>query len=162
MAVSINQNLEPAVNAVVTLANPPIEVIFPTAQEIIISAANDSIQIGNGAGNFVDVTAASALKIDGSAVTQPVSGTVTANTGLAQPLTDAQLRASPVPVSGTITTTPSGTQDVNILSSVEIEIKNDSGNPVPVSGTFFQATQPVSLATIPALVTSSAVIGHSK
>lgn len=42
--------------------------------------------------------------------TLPVSGTVTANTGLSQPLTDAQLRAVAV----------------------------------PVSGTFFQATQPVS------------------
>ncbi len=31
---------------------------------------------------------------------------------------------------------------------------------VPVSGTFYQATQPVSLATAPALVASSAVIGH--
>lgn len=40
-----------------------------------------------------------ALKVDGSAVTQPVSGTVTA-TG---PLTDGQLRATAVPVSGTVT-----------------------------------------------------------
>ena len=32
----------------------------------------------------------------------PISGTVTANTGLAQPLTDAQLRATAVPVSGTV------------------------------------------------------------
>lgn len=34
-------------------------------------------------------------------------------------------------ISGSIT--PSGTQDVNIVSSVELEIKNDSGNPVPIS-----------------------------
>lgn len=33
----------------------------------------------------------------------PVSGTVTANTGLSQPLTDTQLRATAVPVSGTVT-----------------------------------------------------------
>jgi hypothetical protein len=39
-----------------------------------------------------------AVKVDGSAVTQPVSGTVTANTGLT-PLTDTQLRATAVPVS---------------------------------------------------------------
>jgi hypothetical protein len=45
----------------------------------------------------------------------PVSGTVTANTGLSQPLTDTQLRASAV----------------------------------PVSGSFFQATQPVSAASLP-------------
>jgi hypothetical protein len=45
----------------------------------------------------------------------PVTGTVTANTGLSQPLTDTELRASAV----------------------------------PVSGSFFQATQPVSAASLP-------------
>ncbi len=58
--------------------------------------------------------------------TQPVSGTVTANTGLSQPLTNTELRAAAVPVSGTFFQT---TQ--------------------PVSGTFFQATQPVSAVSLP-------------
>lgn len=39
-----------------------------------------------------------------------------------QPLTDAQLRAAPVQVAGELTTTPSGTQDVNIVASNEIEV----------------------------------------
>ena len=39
------------------------------------------------------------IPVDGSGVTQPISGTVTANTGLTQPLTDAQLRATAVSVS---------------------------------------------------------------
>ena len=44
-----------------------------------------------------------ALKVDGSGVTQPISGTVTANAGsgtlaVSGPVTDAQLRASAVPV----------------------------------------------------------------
>jgi hypothetical protein len=56
----------------------------------------------------------------------PVSGTITANTGLSQPLTDAQLRAAAVPVSGTF------------FQAIQ-----------PVSGTFFQATQPVSIASMP-------------
>lgn len=88
------------------------------------------------------------------AVAVPVSGTV--STGLSQPLTDTQLRAVAVPVSGTFW---QATQ--------------------PVSGTFFQATQPVSIAswtgltdtqlrasavpvsiaTLPALTTGAAVIG---
>lgn len=58
------------------------------------------------------VTASNALKVDGSAVTQPVSG----------PLTDAQLRAASVPIS-------------------------DGGGSITVDGTFWQATQPVSIAT---------------
>lgn len=72
---------------------------------------------------------ANGLAVDGSAVVQPVSG----------PLTDTQLRATPVPVSGTIVVTPSGTQDVNIVSTI----------PLPVTGTFFQATQPISAASLP-------------
>lgn len=69
----------------------------------------------------------------------PVSGTVTATTG---GLTDTQLRATPVPVSGTVTT--GGLTDTQLRAT-----------PVPVSGTvavtgtFYQTTQPVSLATIP-------------
>lgn len=46
-------------------------------------------------------------------------------------LTDAQLRATPVPVSGTVTATPTGTQDVqgNVAHDAV-----DSGNPVKVGG----------------------------
>lgn len=50
-------------------------------------------------------------------------------------LTDAQLRATPLPVSGTVNATCSGTVAI-------------SGS-VAVTGTFFQATQPVSLAACP-------------
>lgn len=54
-------------------------------------AVSGSVEVSNDAGNPL-----------------PVSGTVTANTGLSQPLTDTQLRATPVPVSGTVNpTTPS-------------------------------------------------------
>jgi hypothetical protein len=61
----------------------------------------------------------------------PVSGTVTANTGLSQPLTDAQLRATAVPVSGTFW---QATQPVS-LSSVP-------SHPVTNAGTFaVQAAQ---------------------
>ena len=93
------------------------------------------------------------VTVDGSVT---VSGTVTANTGLSQPLTDAQLRASAVPISGTVA-----------ISNSSVEISNDVGNPVPVSGTVtitpsgtqtitgsvsvsnFPATQPVSAASLP-------------
>ncbi len=59
------------------------------------------------------------VTVDGSGVTQPVSGSVNVgNFPATQPvsgtvavsnpgLTDTQLRASPVPISGTVTTTPS-------------------------------------------------------
>lgn len=50
-----------------------INVTLPATQEIVISAANDSIKIGDGSGNFASVSASGAIKMDGSLVTQPVS-----------------------------------------------------------------------------------------
>ncbi|MFM8003616.1 MAG: hypothetical protein ACKO86_01395, partial [Dolichospermum sp.] len=54
-----------------------------------ITVSNTSLEISNDVGNPV-----------------PISGTVTANTGLSQPLTDTQLRATAVPVS--MTAAPAG------------------------------------------------------
>ena len=69
----------------------------------------------------------------------PVSGTVTANTGLSQPLTDAQLRAVAVPVSGTVTANTGLSQPLTdaqlrattvpvSVSGVSTEAKQDTGN----------------------------------
>ena len=49
----------------------------------------------------VDSSGVLAIQDNGGSIT--VDGTVTANTGLSQPLTDTQLRATAVPISGTIT-----------------------------------------------------------
>lgn len=49
--------------------------------------------------------APSSVSVSNFPATQTVSGTVTANTGLSQPLTDTQLRASAIPVSGPLTDT---------------------------------------------------------
>ena len=72
--------------------------------------------------------------------TQPVSGTVSVSNF---PATQ--------PVSGTVAATQSGTWNIGTLTSIT--------NPVAVTGTFFQATQPVSLASLPPLATGSNVIG---
>ena len=60
-----------------------------------------------------------------SSAQDSVTVTGTVSTGLTQPLTDTELRATPV----------------------------------PVSGTFYQATQPVSLASLPSLATGSNLVG---
>lgn len=70
----------------------------------ITSAGSFSISQG---GNLATVTAQNALKVDPSAVTQPVSGTFWQGTQpVSGPLTDAQLRATAVPVSGSLASTP--------------------------------------------------------
>jgi hypothetical protein len=135
------------------------------------------------------------MPVDGSGVTQPISGTVTANTGLAQPLTDTQLRAAAVPVSGAFfqatqpvsvasqplptgastettlaalnTKIPSVGQALMAASQPVVIASNQSAISVntglsqpltdaqiratalPVSGTFFQATQPISATALP-------------
>ena len=93
------------------------------------------------------VNQVNALKVDGSAVTQPVS--IAASVAVTGPLTDTQLRAVAVPVSlasTTVTNTVavSGTVTANAgTGTFQTNITNAS---VPVTGTFFQATQPVSIA----------------
>ena len=62
---------------------------------------------------------------------------------------------TPLPISGTVTigsALPAGTAQIGSVTA------SISGT-VPVSGTFFQATQPVSLISLPALVASTAQIG---
>jgi hypothetical protein len=138
------------------------------AADEISGVLHQRVKIGIGTdGSATDVSSSNPM---------PVTGTVTANTGLSQPLTDAQLRASAVPVSGTFF---QATQPVSIASSVAVTGPLTDGQlratpvpvsgtvtantgltqpltdaqlratPVPVSGTFFQATQPVSAASLP-------------
>lgn len=78
----------------------------------------------------------------------PISGTV--STGLTQPLTDTQLRATAVPVSGPLTDTQLRATAVPISGTVTANAGTGTQNvsvqnaSIPVTGTFFQATQPVS------------------
>jgi hypothetical protein len=83
-------------------------------------------------------------------LTIDASGQIGINNFPAAGLTDTQLRATPVPVSGTVTASGPLT-DTQLRASA-----------VPVSGTFFQSTQPVSLATNTPDVTDRAarLLGH--
>lgn len=103
------------------------------ATPVPVSMSSDieigAVELKNGTDDTrATVTAGNALKVDGSGVTQPVSGTVTANLGTlngaataanqqTDALTDTELRATPVPVSGTVTATPTGTQNVDVTAN---------------------------------------------
>lgn len=128
------------------------------------TASSVSLTDGVNATLKATVSAALALKVDGSAVTQPVSGTFWQTTQpVSGPLTDTQLRALAVPVSGTFF---QATQPVSIAASLAVTGPlTDTqlrATAVPVSGSFFQATQPVSLATNTPDVTDRAarLLGH--
>lgn len=68
----------------------------------------------------------------------PVPTSVTGSVTCAGPLTDAELRATAVPVSGTVNATCSGTVAVSNFPASQA-----------VTGTFWQTTQPVSCASLP-------------
>jgi hypothetical protein len=118
----------------------------PRTRTWTLSSSTDSVNVGNFPSTY-DVSDRSArllghVTVDNASLavtgtfwqaTQPVSG----------PLTDTQLRASPVPVSGTFwqaTQPVSGTfwQATQPVSGTFWQATQ------PVSGTFWQATQPVS------------------
>ena len=123
--------LQTALNALITTLNG---LVATAANQVIGNASLSSIDgklidnfgiaaaalrtaslIGNAAGiaDFgAGLTSAQTLRVvlptDQSAI--PVTG----------PLTDAQLRATPVPVSGTVTITPSGTQAVSVANGSDV------------------------------------------
>src|ERR1017187_7419429 len=148
-------------------------IISPPGLEISVDDTDDSIKIGNGSGVFAQVTGANALKVDGSAVTQPISAAslplpAGASTSALQSTTNASLSSidskltSPLSVTGTITANISGTGGLALdstlstlsakfnslgqkamVASVPVVIASNQSS-IPVTGTFFQATQPIS------------------
>jgi hypothetical protein len=112
----------------------------PVSVSGVATAANQAT--GNSSLSSIDgkvpALVSGRLPVDGSGVTQPVSGTFwQATQPVSGPLTDTQLRATAVPVSGTFW---QATQPVSgPLTDTQLRAAA-----VPVSGTFWQATQPIS------------------
>lgn len=94
------------------------------------------------------------VSIDGgvSISNWPASYSVTGTLTCSGPLTDAQIRATPVPVSGSVSVGnfPASQAVTGAFYQVTQPVSGTFW-PVtqPVSGTFFQATQPVSAAALP-------------
>ena len=89
------------------------------------------------------LNASKALTVDGSGVTQPVSGAF-------YPATQPISAASALLVDGSATTQPvSGTfyQATQPISAASALLVDGSATTQPVSGTFYQATQPISAAS---------------
>lgn len=154
----------------------------PTLNPITVSSVD-------GAGNkqyFKSVTGTNALVVDGSAVTQPVSAAslplpsgaatsalqtsgnasltsidskLTSPLTVTGPLTDTQLRATPVPISGTVTTSSASSGVVGSTAPLNATqfggsdgtnlraVKVSSTGVVSVDGS--ATTQPVSAASLP-------------
>jgi hypothetical protein len=90
----------------------------------------------------------SALQITGNASLVSIDSKLTSPLSVTGPLTDVQLRASPVPVSGTVSITGVATeakQDVGNISLASIDAKLTAPLIVDGSG----VTQPISASTLP-------------
>ncbi len=143
-----------------------LSVTFPTPQEIIISHTEDSIKIGDGT-ETADVTAANALKTDSSHVTQPISGTVaisgTPNVSVSNIPHVIVDSAPALDTTGLATSAKQDTANASLASidtklSAPVAVSDNGGSLTvdgtisvsnfpasqPVTGTFWQATQPVS------------------
>lgn len=123
-------------------------------------------------GQRAAVSAANALKVDGSAVTQPVSGTVTANAGsgtfavsaASLPLPSGASTAAKQPALGTAGVASADVLSVQGVASMTALKVDGSAVTQPVSGTVTAnagtGTLATSLASLPALATGSNLIGR--
>ena len=129
--INTNYTFNPSLKQVDFSTTPSFDVrrltaiINTTANQIIYASGKSGYGIASVAGSVVtlqyDTTSMSAS--DKLSVFYD-NTVISVDTGLSQPLTDTQLRASAIPVSGSVSITNSN-----------IEITNDVGNPIPVSGT---------------------------
>lgn len=87
----------------------------------------------------IDGGNATAVKTDGSAVTQPVS--IASSVAVTGPLTDAQLRATPVPVSSTAVTSSTATVTSVVLTG-NTNTTLLAANPNRVGAVVFVPSQP--------------------
>lgn len=100
-----------------------------------------------GSTNALIVTAAGAAKVDGSAVTQPVSGTVTANAGTGTMAVSAASLPLPAGAAQDATLT-GGTQKTKLVDTGGTNVASVSAaGAVKVDGS--AVTQPVSAASLP-------------
>jgi hypothetical protein len=115
--------------------------------------AGGAVQINDTSGNPLNSNGAGALKVDGSAVTQPVSisGSVPVTGTFWQATQPVSVASLPLPSGAATETTlaaasaklPATLGQKVMASSMAVTIASDQ-SAVPVSGTFWQATQPVS------------------
>lgn len=135
----------PAVNAAVT--NFPSSFTANAGTNLNTSAL--ALETG---GNLAGIngkltTTANGLKVDGSGVTQPISGSVTANAG-----TNLNTSALALETGGNLASVATNTARTNagVGAATALPVQGVSGGvAVPVSGTFWQSTQPVSAASLP-------------
>lgn len=135
-------------------------IIAPPGLEVAIEDTDDSIKIGNGSGVYAQVTGANALKVDGSAVTQPISAVTLplpagASTSALQITGNTSLSSIDSKLTSPLAVSQSGTWNINNISGV-ISL------PTGASTSANQSTANASLSSIDSKLTSplSVTVGN--
>lgn len=122
------------------------------AQDRTTAAAPAAVRLTDGAAFFKPTTPADTQPVSGTfwQATQPVSGTVTANIGTSGSLAlDATLTGGTARTKVTDGTTNAAVKAAStaaVAADPALVVAVSPNNTIPVSGTFWQATQPVSIA----------------
>lgn len=128
--------LNVAPTAVIDTRPLPVCVRSSTGTTLGDATTPLQVSVANTAAN------ATAIKVDGSAVTQPVSAA-------SLPLPTGAATAAKQPALGTAGTASADVITVQGIASMTALKVDGSAVTQPVSGTFWQATQPVSAASLP-------------
>jgi trimeric autotransporter adhesin len=156
-ALSVNASGQLNINNISGTVSLPTGASTAVNQATVIANQTNGTQTTqiNGNGNTAFVSASNALLVDGSATTQPVSGTVTANAGTGN-FTVVQSTASNLNAT-VVGTTAAGSGAATGLVTIQ---GNASGTPVPISGSI-TATNPSVSATGAAVPADATMIGGS-
>jgi hypothetical protein len=103
------------------------------------------LEFKNDSGNPLPVSGT--IAVSNFPATQPISGTVTADTGLSQPITDTQLRASAVPVSVSSIALPSGASTSALQTSGNASLINIDSKTLAAGQALMAASSPVVIAS---------------
>ncbi len=145
-------------NPVTTVSVSNLPTTQPVSGTVAVSNFPASVEVSNDSGNPLPVSGS--ISVSNLPVTQPVSGSVSvSNLPATQPISAAAL---PLP-SGAATSTKQDTGNTSLASidtktpalgqaamasSTPVVIASNQ-SAIPVSGTFYQSTQPISASSLP-------------
>ena len=123
------------------------------AQEVIISAVDDSIKIGNGLGNFVGITSGALdVNLKTSTITLPVSGAVSVSNASGSAAVNIQDGGNSLTVDGSVSVTGTVTSNIGTTNGLALDstlstINTTLANPFQAGGSIGNTTFTVTQTT---------------
>lgn len=164
VVIASNQSAVPVSGTFFQATQPVSAAALPLPSGAATSALQTQPGVDIGDVTINNASGGSAVNIQDGGNIITVDGTVTANTGLSQPLTDTQLRAVPVPVSGTVTV------DTSLLSTAAKQdsqtallttIDGDTSNLDVALSTRLKAADTLAAVTLVGTVTAVTAISNA-